>query len=78
MVGAHLVEARFEVQALGVLVHGSKVAVQGSLVPLRPAPLAGGAAALEDVLQLLLARAAAENRLAQSKLRDEAPGDVAR
>lgn len=73
---SHLVEARFEVQALALLVHGSKVAVQGSLVPLRPAPLPGGAAALEDVLQLLLARAATEDRLAQSELRDEASGGV--
>lgn len=72
----HLVEAGFEVQALALLVDRSKVAVQGSLVPLRPAPLAGGAAALEHVLQLLFARATTEDRLAQGELRDEASGGV--
>ena len=59
-------------QALALLVHGSQVAVQGSLVPLRPASLPGGAAALEDVLQLLLPRAPTEDRLAQGELRYEA------
>ena len=70
---SYLVEARFEVQALAVLVHRPQVPVQGGLVPLGPTALARRAAALEDVLQLLFARAAAEDGLTQGELSSEAP-----
>lgn len=60
-------------QALAVLVHRPQVPVQGGLVPLGPTALARRAAALEDVLQLLFARAAAEDGLTQGELSSEAP-----
>lgn len=59
----YLVEARLEMKALAVLVHGSQVPVQGSFVPFRPPTLPGRAAALEHVLQLLLAGTPAEDGL---------------
>lgn len=72
---AHLVEARLEVEALAVLVHRPQVPVKGSLVAVRPPTLSGRAAALENVLQLLLSRSAPEDRFTQGELRRKAPGD---
>lgn len=60
-------------EALALLVHGPQVPVQGGFIPLRPPALTRRAAALENVLQLLLARAAAEDGFTQGELRREAP-----
>lgn len=48
--------------------------VKRGLVALRPPTLTGRATTLEYVLELLLARAATEDRFTQGKLRSEAPG----
>lgn len=69
----HLVEARLEVKALALLVHGPQVPVQRGLVPLGPTALTRRTAALEYVLKLLLARAAAEDGFTQRELSSEAP-----
>lgn len=71
----YLVEAGFEVKALAVRAQGPQVPVQGGFVPLRPPALAWRTTALEDVLQLLLARTTAEYGFTQGKLRSEAPAE---
>lgn len=47
---SYLVEARFEVQAFALFVHGAQVPVQRGLIAVRPPALTRRATALEDVL----------------------------